>query len=94
MREKTKQQEEFVKQFSSAVNLFMSPDEMQDLAEAICRDHPTLQQNKMRLFVEMLRIWADHYEKGIFDLRSEATCKLASEILKNVDPDLLYMPSV
>jgi hypothetical protein len=85
---------DFVDHFSKAVNYFMSNEEMAEMAEMICKDHPTLQQNKMRLFVAMLRIWADRYEKGLYDLRSESTCKLAAEIIKNVDPDLFYMPHV
>jgi hypothetical protein len=85
---------DFVDHFSRAVNFFMSNEEVTEMAEMICKDHPTLQQNKMRLFVAMLRIWADRYENGLYDLRSEATCKLAAEIVKNVDPDLLFMPHV
>jgi hypothetical protein len=85
---------EFISAFSSAVNMMQSKDTIKTLAIDICNDHPTLQQNKMRLIVEMLKCWDRKCTDGNYDLRSEATCKLAAEILEKVDPDRLIMPYI
>jgi len=83
----------FLEQFDSAVNLFMSDKEYHELAEKICNTHRTLQQNKMRLIVHMLLVWADQDREGWYDLRNEATVKLASKIVEAFKDDF-HMPVV
>jgi hypothetical protein len=87
------QHKEFLEKFDSAVNLFMSDDEYRELAEKICNTHRTLQQNKMRLIVHMLQVWADQDRDGWYDLRNEATVKLASKIVDAFKDDF-HMPVV
>lgn len=87
------QHKEFLEKFDSAVNLFMSDEEYRELAEKICNTHRTLQQNKMRLIVHMLQVWADQDRDGWYDLRNEATVKLASKIVDAFKDDF-HMPVV
>lgn len=51
-------------------------------AFALSNQHRTLQQNMMRAFLAFARQLADDYSNGNFDLRNEASCKLALEISK------------
>lgn len=93
MSRKLEQHKEFLEKFDSAVNLFMSDKEYHELAEKICNTHRTLQQNKMRLIVHMLQVWAEQEEGGWYDLRNEATVKLASKIVEKFKDDF-HMPVV
>lgn len=51
-------------------------------AFALSNQHRTLQQNVMRAMVSFARQLVEDYEEGDFDLRNEASCKLAVEIDK------------
>ena len=62
-----------------------------EFAEMICNDHPTLQQNKFKMIMECIKIWADRYEKKHFDLRSEDTCRICSKMLKALDENDQYI---
>ena len=86
--------DEFLEKFDKAVNMFMSGEELEQLAAKICHSHRTLQQNKMRLIVEMLKIWAKMYARGEYDLRNEATCEVAWEIIQAVPAEKLWLPTV
>jgi len=55
--------------------------------------HRTLQQNIMRVFIECIKLWAEDYKAGRYDLRNEATCKLAAEIVEKFR-DEIYLPCV
>lgn len=92
-RKFSKEQTAFLENFDSAVNLFMSNEEYRQLAEAACNTHRTLQQNKMRFVLEMIKVWAEMYRDGWYDLRSEATCQLASKIVEAFEDDF-HMPVV
>ncbi|MEI8281976.1 MAG: hypothetical protein WCG75_06195, partial [Armatimonadota bacterium] len=51
-------------------------------AFAVGRQHRTLQQSTMRVFVAVASELAEAEASGNFDLRNEAACKLAVEITK------------
>ena len=76
-----KRLEKFVEDFSTAVNMFMSKEELRETALACCRDHRTLQQNKMRLIVEMLKVWDEDFINNNYDIRNEQTCRVANKIM-------------
>ena len=67
-----------VEALSSYANSF-SPDR-KGFADAIRKDHRTLQQEVMKTFVALIDGWAEDYDKGRFDARNEATVKLAKEL--------------
>ena len=47
--------------------------------------HRTLQQSAMRVFMTAIRRWAELHDAGRYDLRNEATCKLAKAIMEAVE---------
>jgi hypothetical protein len=94
MGRNTKLAKEFTEHFSRAVNMFLSKEELEEMAEMIVNDHPTLQQNKMRLFMVCLSKWAKKAETEMYDLRSEATCKTAKKMLDALEEGDLYFPTV
>jgi hypothetical protein len=61
----------------------------QALGEALANDHRTLQQCKMRMFVHFCRKLAEEHTRGLSDLRNEAACKLATEVVKWADKNPL-----
>ena len=73
----------------AALNLSNAVNEMSfdavSFAEAIRRDHRSLQQSTMRVFVELLKQWAEDANTGNFDLRNEDTVKLARDLLDGVE---------
>jgi len=61
-------------------------------AQEVRREHRTLQQGAMRVFVVLLRQWARDYQNENFDLRNMETVKAADTILKDaVD---IYLPHI
>lgn len=59
-----------------------STDKVEELARELANDHRTLQQSLMRGLVwPLLKSWAEDYESGHYDLRNEATVKLAHDIV-------------
>lgn len=65
-----------------------------DFVEAVLRDHPTLQQNLMRVIMKLVKSWADLESSHRYDLRSEATIKAAKQIVDNWDDIGPYLPFV
>ena len=55
-----------------------------EFAENVMRQHRTLQQGIMRLFITVCGHWAKDYEKGPgwYDLRNEDTIKAAVKIVE------------
>jgi len=52
------------------------------LKEVLAKQHRTLQQNFMRrIIVPSIQIFAQKQADGYYDLRNEASCKLAAELL-------------
>lgn len=59
-------------------------------AKAVTSQHPTIQQNIMRLFVECFKMWAEMKEKGWYDLRNEQTCKVSARIMETFKDELSF----
>ena len=57
---------------------------------AILASHRTLQQNIMRMFMELVKAWS---EVQFTDMRNEGTVTLAKQIMEAVG-DKLYLPHV
>lgn len=66
---------------SNCVNSIGSQSE-RELGKALAKDHRTLQQSKMRMFLAFCEEMAQYAKDGQTDLRNEASCKLAQEIIK------------
>ena len=75
--------EDFANSFSDSENKIV--------ATHIMRSHRTLQQGVMRLFLTMCKDWAANEEADFYDLRNEATVKLAKRIVE-LDDD--YLPNI
>ena len=50
-------------------------------ANAICREHRTLQQLLFKLFTQCIIEWAECHKDKNFDLRNEFTCELSAKLL-------------
>ena len=59
--------------------------DVETFAQALRREHRSLQQNTMRAVVELLKQWAADADSGNYDLRNEDTVKLARDLLAGVD---------
>ena len=92
--EKSQKEEmqEAVQGLMHCVNSFSYRD--LDFVEEINRTHPTLQQNLFRLMITAIKNWADHGDKGWYDLRSEATCKICQKIVKRMGDEMSGVPMV
>jgi hypothetical protein len=58
------------------------------------RTHRTMQQGLGRLAMLMLQRWREDYQRGSFDGRNEAVCKLANELLGSRSKQDLYLPLI
>jgi hypothetical protein len=56
-------------------------EEREAFVTALMIEHRTLQQSMARLFFQCIGKWAEYGEKGMFDGRNEATCKLCKKIV-------------
>lgn len=65
-----------------------------EFADEVMKLHPTLQQSVMDCFLSCIKLWAEKYDKGWYDLRNEQTCKVAKAIISNVDNDYFYLPHI
>jgi len=63
-------------------------------AKAICNDHRTLQQSAMRAFLACIQQWKEAHDEGRYDMRNEATVRLAKKMLEAVDEKDLYLPMI
>jgi len=59
-------------------------------AKVLANDHRTLQQGTMRCMMAFVKLMAENYSNNFYDARNEASCKLASEIVK-IDS---YLPNI
>lgn len=85
-----------VRNMADAVNIFDTDAKReQEVREAFASQHRSLQQLIVKLLVmPILRQLADSYAQGYYDLRNEASCKLASKMLAAVGDDDTYLPLV
>jgi hypothetical protein len=65
---------------SSAVNGLPRRD-LPTLGRRLAQDHRTLIQNKAVVVWEFLRALSELHQKGCYDLRNEAACKWAHEVV-------------
>jgi len=80
---------EMAEMFSDFVNV-MNDTPSKEFAEHVCyRTHRTLQQSIFEAFLLCVKNWADMYDKDLYDLRNEHTCKKAKEIVNLFDGDLI-----
>jgi hypothetical protein len=61
------------------------------LIDAISREHRTNQQLIAGFLLEMLQHWSNEYEAGNYDLRNEATCEMAHDVMYDRTPNLPYI---
>ena len=59
----------------------------EELANAMLKEHRTRQQMFAGFLVAVIARWAECHDAGKFDLRNEATCKLAHEIVTRMGDD-------
>jgi hypothetical protein len=84
---------EMAKQFADFVN-GGDRDDFAEFAEELChRTHRTLQQSAFGVMLDCIRLWAQNAAPGNFDLRNEATVKLAEKIFTRFD-DEFYLPLI
>jgi hypothetical protein len=55
------------------------------VAEQVSRMHRTHQQMFMNSVIACLRMWAKCHQAGIYDLRNEATCEVAKDIVEKAE---------
>lgn len=86
-----------VKILTDGVNTFSDDTFVKAFIEELtCRTHRTLQQNTARLLLDLFRAWAGIYDKGdgYYDLRNEATVKLAKVITEKVKNENCFLPFI
>lgn len=75
-----------IRAIAAAESLSNSVNEMgfdyETFAQVLGSDHRTLQQNTMRAFVAFCNELAKYDAEEFYDARNEASCKLATEIVK------------
>jgi len=85
--ERQREREEEAKKLAEAIakfaNNYNSPNK--ELAEAIMREHRTIQQSIFEMFLFVIHEWSLYTEYGKHDLRNEYTVKKSAEIMKLLD---------
>ncbi len=64
------------------------------MAIAMTYEHRTLKQNFMRLMTHFIDEEAKNYDKGNFDDRNEATCKLCKKFQEILEREGAYLPYI
>jgi hypothetical protein len=65
--------------------------ELRTLGDLLAYDHPTLVQNKMRVFASFVATLAQREQTGFYDMRNEASVKWAAKIAKDGQPFLPFV---
>jgi len=71
--------------------------DINEILEAVSRLHRTEKQNLGSLVFALIGEWSRDYENGNFDLRNEATCKMAFQMVHSLPKhkrDDLWMPYI
>ena len=68
----------------------------EDIVRAVATEHKTNQQLLAKNIFAILKHWSDAYEAGNYDLRNEATVKLAHEMVSGTDLSKgeVYLPYI
>ena len=82
MKDQEEKAQEIADLLSAYVNRGGRGDDV--LPKLILNDHRTLVQLKFSMFMKMCEIMSEQYEKGMYDLRNEDSCKMANEICKAI----------
>jgi hypothetical protein len=69
-------------------------DAMTETAEAMAREHRSLQQRTMDLFLRFVTNMAESYDQDSYDLRNEFACQTAVKIRKAFGGELPQMPFI
>jgi len=84
----------FAKQFSDFVNSFSNDDIQFVAVDQMTREHRTIQQNMMKFFMKFVDEMAKQADEGRYDLRNEASVKLAQHIRDNTPPEVKALPYI
>ena len=85
--------EEVVKTLSDFVNCYSTPD-FAEVIKFMSWEHRTLQQQMTQVCVLWLKHLASLEEHDGYDLRNEASVKLAKRLLSEVEEHDLYLPLI
>jgi hypothetical protein len=83
--ERAHERSEKCKELAQALSAFVNSagaDDIKELASEMTRDHRTLVQSKMGLFLQFAKVLDAQYQEGHYDARNEHACKLAGQILE------------
>ena len=80
--------QQIIKELFRFVNKFDVP--MEEFAQQVIYQHRTLQQNLMRLMIEVIDKWS---QQENYDLSNEKTIKLSKKIMEAIKEDH-YLPRV
>lgn len=84
---------ELVNDLSSFIN-FSDDDDLHEFAERMTQDHRTLVQKKMKLVLYFIEELAKLHDSNYYDLRNEASCKLAKKIVETFDKYDRMLPHI
>lgn len=92
-KQKEEIREVFDKLFNQ-LNYIGSESEIQEILEEKLNNlHRTLRQSFFRgVIIPSIKLFAKHYEESNYDARNEDSCKLASELAKQLDS--VYLPFI
>lgn len=57
---------------------------IEGMMDSFMRDHRTIQQETVKLFVTMLQVWGSQPQSNVSDLRNEATYEFAQTLRKDM----------
>jgi len=84
-----KSEEKAMREISSCINAM--GNDLYEVGRLMAYDHPTLQQNFMRIVIGFIR---EESKKDYFDLRNEGTGNLCKKLIKIIEEDDVYLPFV
>ena len=68
--------------------------DLRNFAEQMTHDHRTLVQKKMKLVLYFIEELAKLHDSNYYDLRNEASCKLAKKIVETFDKYDRMLPHI
>lgn len=74
---------EMAEQFSNFINSSTN-SEREEFARHMVSDHRTLQEDSFLTFYHAVRIWAECYDKDIYDARNEYTVKASKAMVEGL----------
>lgn len=77
----------------NTLNNFNSKKDREEFVEQLMRQHRTLQQQAMGLFLKAIEAYAETYKNGYYDLRNEASTKLCHKMVEAFGEEF-HMPFI